>query len=97
MDINAASKIISSKLENSDKVFFNRKNIELKEKLAELEVLIIEVNEIELRKIPILDEIKAIRDSIVHRCTHPKEYLVQEAENIFICSFCDIKLNIIVD
>lgn len=65
-----------------------------------IQTLIVKVNdiadkitELEVSKMPILDEITIIRESLVAECVHPREYLIVEDE-IYHCKFCNRKFAI---
>ena len=85
---------ISNAANRCEKTSWNRKldnMVKILARLRPIEQRILDI--IEKEKLPIQDEIQKLRETMVHDCVHPYEYLVME-DNHVRCKFCERKLSI---
>lgn len=85
---------ISNFSNRSEKTSWNRKMdnmVELLSKLRPIEDKILEI--IKEEKMPILDAVAELRNTMVSECVHPFEYLVVK-DTYVECKFCEKNINI---
>lgn len=84
---------IANNANRSEKTSWNRKlenMVKLIAKLRPIERQLIALME---QKLPILDDIQALRQTMVKECVHPYEYLVQTDDGV-LCKFCNKRIAI---
>ncbi len=88
--MNKQKKLISNQFDQSDKNIWMRKYHTMQNKIAEANAIADKILALEEQKMPILDEIVELRNSMVNECIHPSEHLVEYPEFI-LCKFCEKK------
>lgn len=78
-------KIVACK-EKKDKIYWAR----LQEKM---DILISQIDLLESKKIPILEEVQTLRAEMLKLCIHPKKMLVVKETHI-LCKFCERKISL---
>lgn len=84
---------VANSAERSEKTSWNRKMDNMVKLISKLHPIEDQIIELEAQKMPILDEIAALRGSMVKDCIHPFEQLVYKNEFVE-CKFCNKKLRI---
>lgn len=97
---------IANAANRSEKTSWNRKMDNMVKLLAALSPIEQQIIDLQAKKIPLFDEIQALRLQMVNECIHPYEYLVIDQEGLSLtegkphepnkvrCKFCDRKLSI---
>lgn len=100
---------ISNVANRSEKTSWNRKMDNMVKLLAALSPIEQQIIELQAKKIPLFDEIQAMRATMVSECIHPFEYLTIHNEHTFgtlaveskpydpsyvRCKFCDRKFSL---
>jgi len=86
---------VANAANRSEKTSWNRKMdnmVKLLSKIQPIEQKILDI--IKNEKLPIQDEIQVLRNTMLHECVHPYEYLVIEGENQVRCKFCNKLLSV---
>lgn len=84
---------VSNHATRSEKTSWNRmmdNMVALMSKLTPIENAIIELY---AKKIPLIDQIQALRDKMVKECVHPYEQLVLK-DGVVECKFCQKKFKV---
>lgn len=84
--------IIANGPSRSEKVSWNRKMDNMVKLMSKLSPIEEEIIALQAKKIPVFDEIQALRETMVTECIHPFEYLVINEDHI-LCKFCNKKLS----
>lgn len=80
---------IANKPERSEKVSWNRKMDNLVRLMAQLEPIEQKLLEIiSNEKLPLMDQVQELRETMVNECVHPFEYLATTAAGEVECKFC---------
>jgi len=79
---------IADKSTRSEKVSWDRKMDLMVKKISELRPIEDEIVRLQSQKIPLFDEIAALRNEMVESCTHPFTHLTEKDGKI-ICKFCN--------
>ena len=82
---------ISNVANRSEKTSWNRKMDNMVKLIARIRPLEEQIVELGAQKLPILDDIAALRSIMVDECIHPFNQLV-EHEGATLCKFCNRKL-----
>lgn len=77
-----------------EKVSWDRKMDNMVTLLAKLRPIEDKILDLMSEKLPVLDEISALRKEMVHDCVHPYTHLVHIKENTVQCKFCDRKFQV---
>lgn len=78
----------------SDKVAWNRKMDNMVKIMAKLRPIEQQIIELQNKKIPIFDEVQALREEMVSECIHPYDKLVIK-DGYVECKFCDRKITVV--
>lgn len=76
----------------SEKTSWNRKMDNMVKLLAKLSPIEEQIIELSAQKMPIFDDVQALRDVMVGECIHPYQYLVKVADGVVECKFCNRKV-----
>lgn len=83
--------IVANHATRSDKVSWERKMDNMVRLLAHLRPIEEQITELEARKVPLFDEITALRQEMIRECVHPFQYLVMKEDHI-LCKFCEKRI-----
>lgn len=75
----------------SEKVSWDRKMDNMVSLIAKLHPIENQIIELMAQKMPIIDEISALRREMVRECVHPYTHLVKVG-GVVMCKFCNRKL-----
>jgi hypothetical protein len=84
---------IANSANRSEKTSWNRKMDNMVKLLAALRPVEDQIIELQAKKIPIFDEIQAMRKTMTSECIHPFEYLLIE-DGYATCKFCNHRLSL---
>lgn len=84
---------IANAANRSEKTSWNRKMDNMVKLLAALRPIEDQIIDLQAKKIPLFDEIQALRVQMVNECVHPFEYLLVK-ETCVECKFCSKQLSI---
>lgn len=84
--------IIANGPNRSEKVSWNRKMDNMVKLMTQLTPIEEQIIALQAQKMPIFDEIQALRETMVTECIHPYEYLVVEDDHVR-CKFCGKKIS----
>ena len=84
---------ISNNSDRSEKTSWNRKMDNMVKLLSRLRPIEEEILSLEAQKIPIHDEIQALRITMVNECVHPYDHLVFH-DNHVQCKFCERRISV---
>jgi len=87
------AKIIYDASPKKDKVMFSRKLNELNDLLIKIKEFEEKICDLMAQKQPFVDELVALRASMVKICVHPKDFL-EEVDNHIFCKFCNKNLQV---
>lgn len=87
---------VANHASRSEKTAWNRKMDNLVALMAQLKPFQDQIIELEIKKMPILDQIKQLRDDMIKECVHPIDNLVVTHQAI-TCKFCNKKFGITQD
>lgn len=77
-----------------EKVSWDRKMDNMVSLIAKLKPIEDQILDLMSTKLPILDEIAALRKDMIRECTHPFTHLVHIGPNQVRCKFCDKTLRV---
>lgn len=77
--------------DRSSRTAWDRKMRKMQKLLRRLEPIEEQILELQAQKIPIYDEIQAIRQDMVRECVHPYDYLVEKDGYVY-CKFCEARI-----
>ncbi len=84
---------ISNAANRSEKTSWNRKMDNMVKLLAALRPIEDKIIELQAKKIPLFDEIQALRLQMVNECIHPFEMLLINCDCVR-CKFCDRRISL---
>ena len=84
---------IANNSDRSEKTSWNRKMDNMVKLLGRLQPLEDQIAELEAQKIPILDEVQALRQLMVKECIHPYDHLTYFEDHV-VCKFCNRKISV---
>ena len=84
---------IANNATRSEKTSWNRKMDNMVKLLAKLRPIQQQIIDLEVQKLPIMDEVDALRQEMVKECIHPYDSLV-EKDNYIECKFCYKRLGL---
>lgn len=84
---------IANNADRSEKTSWNRKMDNMIKLITRLRPLEERVLEIEQQKLPIIDDIQALRQLMIKECVHPYDHLTY-FENHVRCKFCERRISI---
>lgn len=84
---------ISNFSKRNEKTSWNRKMENMVKLLAKIQPIEEQIIELQAQKIPLLDEVSNLRESMVDGCIHPIEYLVNKKDHV-LCKFCGRKITV---
>ena len=84
---------IANNADRSEKTSWNRKMDNMIKFIARLRPLEERILEIEEQKLPIIDDIQALRQLMIKECIHPYDHLTY-FENHARCKFCDRRISV---
>ena len=93
MMIRRAKERVANKSTRNEKVSWDRKMDNMVTLLTAIDPIEEQIIELMAKKIPIYDEIQALRQIMIKECTHPITHLVHKGDHV-ICKFCDRKFNV---
>ena len=82
---------IANNANRSEKTSWNRKLENMVKLMAKLRPIESQIIELEVEKTPILDDIHALRQTMVKEGVHPFEYLVRKDDHV-LCKFCNRRI-----
>lgn len=85
--------VVCNHAKRSEKTSWNRKMDNMVKLMAKLRPIEQQIQELQVAKMPIIDEITDLRLQMVKECVHPYEYLVLNTNNI-TCKFCEKKIGL---
>ena len=83
---------VANSANRSDKTSWNRKMDNMVSLLAKLRPIEQQILDLSAEKMPILDDIAALRKTMVGECVHPFEFLVDK-DTYVECKFCNKKIS----
>lgn len=95
-EIRQLGEAIANKATRGEKTSWNRKMDNMVKLVATLEPIEDEILElIKSKKLPIMDQLTKLRQTMVKECVHPFEYISQPStdDGIITCRFCNKKIN----
>ena len=90
--IHSVKEAIANNANRSEKTSWNRKMDNMVALLAKLRPIEAKIIKLQNQKIPIYDEVQALRSTMVKECVHPYDY-VAVLEDCVECKFCGKKMN----
>ena len=84
---------VSNVANRSDKTSWNRKMDNMVKLLAKLRPIEQQIIDLQAEKMPIMDEVAALRQTMINECVHPFEFLVDH-DTYVECKFCNKKISI---
>lgn len=84
---------LANRTSRSDKTSWNRKMNNLVTLIAKIRPIEDRIIELQAQKLPIMDEIAALRKEMVDTCIHPIEQLI-EKDDYVECKFCGRKVRL---
>ena len=84
---------ISNNANRSEKTSWNRKMDNMVKLLAAIRPIEEQIIALHEKKIPIFDEIHALRKIMLQECVHPYEYVLVEKDHA-VCKFCERKISL---
>ena len=84
---------IANNSDRSEKTSWNRKMDNMVKLISRLSPVEDQIAELEAKKIPILDDVQALRQVMVKECIHPYDHLTY-FDNHVTCKFCTRKISI---
>jgi hypothetical protein len=84
---------VSDHATRNEKVSWDRKMDNMVSLLATLRPIEEQISELIAKKVPIMDNIAALRQEMVQECVHPYTHLVHKT-TVIECKFCMAKLSI---
>ena len=84
---------VSNVANRSDKTSWNRKMDNMVKLLARLRPIEQQILDLQAEKMPIMDDITALRQTMINECVHPFEYLVDKETHVE-CKFCNKRISI---
>ena len=84
---------ISNNSSRSEKMSWNRKMDNMVKLLSEIRPIEQKILELAASKIPLMDKIELLRQTMMMECVHPFEYLVFKNDHV-VCKFCSKKINV---
>ena len=84
---------VANNSDRSEKTSWNRKLDNMVKLVAKLTPIEDQIAELEAQKIPILDEVQALRNVMVNECIHPLDHLVYHDDHI-LCKFCNKRISV---
>ena len=84
---------VSNVANRSDKTSWNRKMDNMVKLLARLRPIEQQIIDLQAEKMPIMDEITALRQTMINECVHPFEYLVDHGTHVE-CKFCNKRISL---
>jgi len=89
---------IANNATRSEKTSWNRKMDNMVKLIAQLQPIEEKILKIiHEEKMPIQDQIAALREDMLKECIHPQEYLVMDDLGGVRCKFCERRLGIRID
>ena len=83
---------VSNNADRSEKTSWNRKLDNMVTLIAKLRPLEEKIIALEAKKLPIFDEIQALRSMMVKECIHPFDHLTYHKKHV-LCKFCNKRLS----
>jgi len=83
---------VANAANRSDKTSWNRKMDNMVKLLAKLRPIEQQIIDLQAQKIPIMDEIAELRQTMVTECVHPFEFLVDKGTHVE-CKFCNKRIS----
>lgn len=80
--------LVADSATRGDKVSWERKMDNMVALMAKLRPIEDKILDLMTEKMPILDEVAALRQEMVRGCVHPYEHLVPRDEGV-LCKFCN--------
>lgn len=80
---------IADAASRGEKVSWDRKMDNMVTLLARLKPIEDKILDLMSSKMPIMDEIAALRKEMVRDCVHPYTHLLYQGENTIACKFCN--------
>jgi len=84
---------ISNFSDRSEKTSWNRKMDNMVKLLAQLRPIEEKILELQADKMPIFDDVQALRETMVKECVHPYPHLTLFEDHV-VCKFCNKKIRI---
>jgi hypothetical protein len=78
-----------------EKVSWDRKMDNMVALLARLRPIEEHIIDLMAQKLPIIDEITALRREMVRDCVHPFTHLVHNEDGTVLCKFCNKTINVV--
>jgi hypothetical protein len=91
----SVKKLILQQSSTLDKSTWNRKYENLQKLVVNINQLSDEIMQIEIKKLPLIDEITALRGDMIRECYHPSDYLVEKEDGTVECKFCGKTISVL--
>lgn len=89
--------LISNNATRSEKTSWDRKMDTMVTLMAKLRPIEESIIELMAQKMPIIDQIQALRNDMVKTCVHPFTHLVYQDDGTAVCKFCNEILTVTDD